>query len=258
MNERLRANLLPADGSRAETARPPIEGGRSVVLCCHAAGDDRALLMESAPTFAAAAQAHGWTLVLSCEPDCDDGALRAELADRFDVVLTVAPDEVIVDPEFDPSAGDGTWGAAVERFADGEPATRATAIALRRDAVIAAHPARFERLRSPAAAGVDLGPRRDAVPVAARSLDDLTVEELRDVVRELDAADAAHRYRVRELLDQSELAVYEQVRVERRTGELVEQIRRLEAEIAAIHQSKLFRAVAPLRRVYAKLRGGRG
>jgi uncharacterized small protein (DUF1192 family) len=63
---------------------------------------------------------------------------------------------------------------------------------------------------------------------------------------------------VRELLDQSELAVYEQVRMERRMGELVEQIQRLETELAAMNNSKLFRTVAPLRRVYAKLRGHGG
>ncbi|MBI4934925.1 MAG: hypothetical protein HY828_13675 [Actinobacteria bacterium] len=217
------------------------------------------LLTESAPTFAAAAQAHGWTLVLSCEPGLDEAALIASLSDRFDRVLAVPPDAVITDPEFDPTVDQsGGWGTAVERFADGELATRATAIAVRRDAVVAANPARFERLRSPAAAGVDLGPRRTDVAVAARTLHDMSPDELRDVIRELGAADESHRDRLRELLDQSEVAVYEQVRVERRTGELVEQIQRLEAELAAMRNSKLFRAVAPLRRVYGKLRGHGG
>lgn len=259
MNERLRANLLPAEESRAETFRSPRAGSPSVVLCCHAPGDARALLMESAPSFAAAAQAHGWTLVLSCEPDVDEAALVAGLSGRFDHVLTVAADSVITDPEFDPTIDpSGGWGTAVERFADGELATRVTAIAVRRDAVVAAHPARFERLRSPAAAGVDLGPRRQSTAADVRTLDDMSPDELRTIIRELGAADDSHRDRVRELLDQSEMAVYEQVRVERRTGELVEQIQRLEAELAAMRNSKLFRAVAPLRRVYGKLRGHGG
>jgi uncharacterized small protein (DUF1192 family) len=230
-----------------------------VVLCCRASGDERALLLESAPTFAAAAQANGWTLVLSCEPSVDEAALVGDLATRFDRVLTVAPDAVIVDPEFDPTADPTNgWGSAVERFADGEISTRATAIAVRRESVIAAFPARFERLRSPSAAGVDLGPHREVAPVRVRTLDEMSPDELRTIIRELDVADDSHRYRVRELLDQSEVAVYEQVRVERRTGELVEQIQRLEAELAAMRNSKLFRAVAPLRNVYAKLRGHRG
>jgi hypothetical protein len=259
VNERLRANLLPAEGSRAETFRPPHEGRPSVVLCCHASEEERPLLLESAPTFASAAQLHGWTLVLSCEPSIDETALVDELATRFDHVLTVNADSVIVDPEFDPLVDSAAgWGAAVERFSDGAPATRATAIAVRRDAVIAEFPARFERLRSPAAAGVDLGPRRQVAAVAARTLEEMSPEELRAIVRELDSADDAHRYRVRELLDQSEVAVYEQVRVERRTGELVDQIQRLEAELSAMQNSKLFRTVAPLRRVYAKLRGHGG
>jgi uncharacterized small protein (DUF1192 family) len=254
--------------------------------------------METVATYAAAAQCQGWTLVLSCEP-MSEGALAAELSDRFDFVLSVSPDVVIVDPERDPiaavdavgavDAATVTWvapGAALSRRRDasdsvdgpigdldalwnsptpavvqvcaGSAATRATALSLHREAAAAEFPSRFERLRSPASAGVDLGPRPSEASYDVRSVADFSLQELRAAVRELDAADDTHRFRVRELLDQSELAVYEQVRMERRMGELVEQIQRLETELAAMNNSKLFRTVAPLRRVYAKLRGHGG
>lgn len=99
----LRRNLLPPDGGRVETTRDAPAGEPSRVICSLATGGDRQFLLESVSTFAAYAQRHRWSLLLSSEPlgDRTKGAaqlaLVQELLAAHDFVLSIEPDAVFAD-----------------------------------------------------------------------------------------------------------------------------------------------------------------
>ena len=81
--------------------------------------------------------------------------------------------------------------------------------------------------------------------------------ELLGVVEQLDADNERLRMTSLDLMRLMEDVVTAQVAGERRIAELEEHNRRLEAELAALHSTKLMRAAAPFRRVYARLRARR-
>lgn len=74
------------------------------------------------------------------------------------------------------------------------------------------------------------------------------------LIERLDADNERLRMKVLEVLRLMEDAVTEGVRHERREAELEQQCANLEAELAALRNTKLLRAVAPLRAAYAKVR----
>ena len=74
------------------------------------------------------------------------------------------------------------------------------------------------------------------------------------LIERLDADNEQLRMKVLEVLRLMEDAVTEGVRHERRAAELEQQCANLEAELAALHGTKLMRVVAPLRALYAKVR----
>jgi hypothetical protein len=80
------------------------------------------------------------------------------------------------------------------------------------------------------------------------------VGELLDLVERLDADNERLRMKSLDLMRVMEEGVDAQVAGERRIVELEKQVGRLEAELAAVHRTKLMRFSAPLRRVYAAVR----
>jgi hypothetical protein len=85
--------------------------------------------------------------------------------------------------------------------------------------------------------------------------DDLPdVDELLGLVERLDADNERLRMKSLDLMRVMEEGVDAQVAGERRIAELELQVGRLEAELAAIHRTKLMRFSAPLRRAYAAVR----
>ena len=83
-------------------------------------------------------------------------------------------------------------------------------------------------------------------------------EELLGLVERLDADNERLRMKSLDLMKLMEEAVTQQVAGERRIAELEEQNRRLEAEVSALHDTKLMRLAAPFRSVYARVRQRRG
>jgi hypothetical protein len=85
--------------------------------------------------------------------------------------------------------------------------------------------------------------------------DDLPdVGELLELVERLDADNARLRMKALDLMRMMEDVVTDQVAGERRIADLVEQNGRLEAELAAVRDTKLMRLSAPFRRVYGRVR----
>ena len=146
MTEQLRRNFLPPDGARVEVRREAPAGGPSRVICSLATGRDRNLLLESVSTFAAYAQRHSWSLVLSSEPigirtqRSAELALVHELLASHDFVLLMRPDAVVIDLDVDllegVSAGADFWlggpsdsSSFLVRSCSGTKATIAAALA---------------------------------------------------------------------------------------------------------------------------------
>jgi predicted nucleic acid-binding Zn-ribbon protein len=80
------------------------------------------------------------------------------------------------------------------------------------------------------------------------------VGELLALVEQLDTDNERLRMKVLELMEEMEETVTAQVAAERHIDELREQLQRQDAELRAVHTSKLMRFTAPLRRAYARLR----
>jgi hypothetical protein len=134
-----------------------------------------------------------------------------------------------------------------------------------REGVMVAYPTLFEHLRSPSSAGVDGGPRRthefDGIDVGVAP----TVDELLGLLDRLDADFEAQRLKLLQVLDRYEDTVNEMVRIERTCAAAGERARanehalsevsRLHAHIAALENTKLMRAVRPLRGAYGKALG---
>jgi len=105
--DRLRTNLLPPDGGRSAIERSNQPGRPTGVICSLATGRHCELLAESAPTLAAYAQRHGWSLVLSSERLGDRPAswtkitLVQELLSHYEFVFWVDADALIVDLDRD-------------------------------------------------------------------------------------------------------------------------------------------------------------
>jgi hypothetical protein len=83
---------------------------------------------------------------------------------------------------------------------------------------------------------------------------DVDRAQLIAMVEALDEQNERLRLKVLDVLRFAEEAVTAQVAAERTNAELSEQLIRLEAELAAIHGTKLMRFAAPFRRVYARVR----
>lgn len=88
-----------------------------------------------------------------------------------------------------------------------------------------------------------------------------TVDELIGLLERLDDDFERQRLRLLEVFEWFELAVTEQVAVERHRDQLAHRIGELEAELAAVRRelealrsTRLFRAAAPARRLYARIR----
>ena len=138
---------------------------------------------------------------------------------------------------------------------------RLAAMAQDRRSVVARWPADFGY---PPDAG-----RRDHEFVTVPQATEPSTDELVALVDRLDGLNELQRLKLFELYDLLETAVTEQVNQERRAesvaGELVSsraeaaaernQRARVETELAALRSTKLFRAAAPLRAVYARMRG---
>ena len=78
--------------------------------------------------------------------------------------------------------------------------------------------------------------------------------ELVGVVEQLDEDNERLRVRVLELLELMEDAVTAQVAAERRADELAARVAALDAELAAVRNTRVMRATAPLRAAYARFR----
>lgn len=104
--DRRHRDLLPRDGGRSTVERKS-PGRPASVLCSLATGSHRELLAESAPTLAAYAERHGWSLVLSAErlaerpPSWTKILLIQELLEEYEFVFWVDADAVIVDLDRD-------------------------------------------------------------------------------------------------------------------------------------------------------------
>ena len=109
----------------------------------------------------------------------------------------------------------------------------------------------FASLRSPSSAGLDAGPRRthdfDGLNLATEP----TVDELLALIERLDADNEAQRLRLIDAFDWLETAVTQRVSAERNLAAV-------EAELKALNNTKIMRAVRPLRSIYARLRGRHG
>jgi hypothetical protein len=81
-----------------------------------------------------------------------------------------------------------------------------------------------------------------------------TDADLAQMLAEIDRDHEAMRLRILELLRLLEDAVTAQVAGERRVAELTEQCARLQAEVDALHDTKLFRAARPVRAAYSRIR----
>jgi hypothetical protein len=143
---------------------------------------------------------------------------------------------------------------------------RLAAMSSDRLSAMARFPAAFASVRSPSSAGVDGRPSRthdfDGLHLGDRPSDD----QLLAIIDTLDADNETQRLRLMQAFDQLEVAVTEQVANERRADELAMELdasrteaARLQAELAAVQNTKLFRAAAPLRSLYGRvLRWRRG
>jgi hypothetical protein len=104
--DQLQTNLVPGEGQRAVIERR-VPGQRPRAICSLATGRHRELLAETAPTLAAYAQAHSWSLVLSSErlgdrpPSWTKITLIQQLLQDYEFVLWVDADAVVVDLERD-------------------------------------------------------------------------------------------------------------------------------------------------------------
>ena len=106
-----------------------------------------------------------------------------------------------------------------------------------------------------------------------------TIAEALEMIALLDAINEEQRLRLEAIMDWYEIAVTDQVAAERRGDDLaqrlaeseqreqtsateLERVRadlvRCEAELAALHKTKLFRVARPARALYAKVRVWRG
>lgn len=100
--------LLPPDGGRVVLDGPGRPDGLSPVICSMATGRHRELLAQSAPTIAAYAARHGWSVVLTSE-DLEPSRpaswskvkLIQELMPQYDYVFWVDADAIIVDLDRD-------------------------------------------------------------------------------------------------------------------------------------------------------------
>lgn len=77
------------------------------------------------------------------------------------------------------------------------------------------------------------------------------------MVDRLDAENESQRLRILDLTKWMEEAVTAQVACERRLAEIETHRRSLETELDAIHHTRTWRMLMPLRRVVARLRAGR-
>ena len=101
-------SLLPPDGGRVVVNGTQRPDGIRPVICSMATGRHRELLAESAPTLAAYAERHGWSVVLTSE-DLEPARpaswskvkLIRELLPEYDFVFWIDADAIIVDLERD-------------------------------------------------------------------------------------------------------------------------------------------------------------
>lgn len=132
-----------------------------------------------------------------------------------------------------------------------------------RKSVMRRFPEAFVHVRSPSSAGVDSPPLRthgfDGVDVGAAP----TVDELLVLLNRLDADFETQRLKLLQVLDRYEDSVNETLATQRRlvaaeeradrNDQAAAEVIRLQAHITALNNTKMMRAVRPIRSVYAKL-----
>ena len=84
----------------------------------------------------------------------------------------------------------------------------------------------------------------------------MDIEDILEMLERLDSENESQRLRILDLAKWMEEAVTAQVACERRLAEIDTHRRSLEAELDAIHRSRSWRMLAPVRGMVARLRAG--